>query len=379
MFSTEVFTRFKESVAFASHFLDSHYTNSYKISPIALRRCRFVQSRILRRGVKRSNVRVVKDSDDFSRFESSLSRTKSRCIEVLECNLFDSYSVMGTLTFAENLTDYDVAYSRWSDFARGLKKTFPNVKYVCVPEVQKRGAYHFHFVLLNLTKEQYYGTSSRVEAGWFSMDLWSLWSPQGSVEGYDFVKIKRIGAGKCPAEDTARVSRYLSKYFTKETVPVVANSRRLLLVSLGLNRYFRCNDSNLVVKWFFEGVFNVLKPESKYVFLMDFFFNKFDYDVPPSLYESESDNMANGLCLDQWGNYSPDVDVDKFFYMHYDFSLFSEDIEDLVSRVVTKFALVVSDWVSMDMSDFDSFYPLDIHYCFPHHNRDYLISLLNLV
>lgn len=54
---------------------------------------------------------------------------------------------MMTLTFRENVTDYDVALKVFAYFGQLMRKRFPNWEYVAVPELQKRGAYHFHLAI----------------------------------------------------------------------------------------------------------------------------------------------------------------------------------------------------------------------------------------
>lgn len=59
-----------------------------------------------------------------------------------------------TLTFKENIQDLKTANKYLTEFIKKLNYHFENaltepLKYVCVPEFQKRGAIHYHLVLFN--------------------------------------------------------------------------------------------------------------------------------------------------------------------------------------------------------------------------------------
>jgi hypothetical protein len=52
-----------------------------------------------------------------------------------------------TLTYRENVTDFQKASDDLSRFVRGLKKPLPGFHYVAVPERQERGAWHWHLAV----------------------------------------------------------------------------------------------------------------------------------------------------------------------------------------------------------------------------------------
>ena len=57
--------------------------------------------------------------------------------------------VFATLTFRENVTDYDVADTAFKAFTKRLRRAFDALRYIATVETQRRGAYHFH-VLVNV-------------------------------------------------------------------------------------------------------------------------------------------------------------------------------------------------------------------------------------
>lgn len=93
-----------------------------------------------------------------------------------------------TLTFAENLTDLQSCNEEFKRFIRKLKIVKPDLKYLAVPEFQKRGAVHYH-ILFNL------GYIDQKQLA----DLW----------GHGFIKIKNI-------KDGTNIGLYVSKYIGKD-------------------------------------------------------------------------------------------------------------------------------------------------------------------
>jgi len=93
-----------------------------------------------------------------------------------------------TLTFAENLTDLKSCNEKFKAFIRKLKIIKADLKYLVVPEFQKRGAVHYH-ALLNLD----YINQKQLA------DLW----------GHGFIKIKNI-------KDGINIGLYVSKYIGKD-------------------------------------------------------------------------------------------------------------------------------------------------------------------
>ena len=51
-----------------------------------------------------------------------------------------------TLTFADDITDINLANKEFHKFITKIKKTFKDFSYVCVPEFQKNGRVHYHLL-----------------------------------------------------------------------------------------------------------------------------------------------------------------------------------------------------------------------------------------
>lgn len=79
--------------------------------------------------------------------DSSLRRTRSRIKRIIQSN--DDFKTFLTLTFKENITELEIANKCFHNFIKRLKRIYQDLKYLAVPEFQKRGAVHYH-ILLNI-------------------------------------------------------------------------------------------------------------------------------------------------------------------------------------------------------------------------------------
>lgn len=115
-----------------------------------------------------------------------------------------------TLTFNNDhdfdITDLSSCLLHYKKFIRKLKKLYPKLKYITVPEFQKRGAVHYH-IICNLPHME----SAKLERIW----------------GCGFIKILAIN-------DTNGVAVYLSKYLSKRFDDPRKNGHRLYYASKNL-------------------------------------------------------------------------------------------------------------------------------------------------
>ncbi len=130
----------------------------------------------------------------------NLRRSKQKLIRLINSN--SDFKTFLTLTFEENLTDLSVANKFFDRFIKRLRYFYPSLKYVAVPEFQKRGAVHYH-LLTNIVN------IPQVELS----DIWN--------NGFVFVNsIRKID----------NIALYVSKYLTKEVCSVV--NKRAFFYSL---------------------------------------------------------------------------------------------------------------------------------------------------
>jgi len=113
-----------------------------------------------------------------------------------------------TITFADNITDFDYANRQLANYIRSIKKLYPNFKYLAVPEFQKRGAIHYH-ILCNLP--------------FIEVDiLTKMW-------GKGFVFLRKIN-------HVDNVGAYVCKYLGKANFDTRYFKRKKFFYSLNLNR-----------------------------------------------------------------------------------------------------------------------------------------------
>lgn len=84
-------------------------------------------------------------------FIRSMKRTKRKIIQLVNTNFVPLKSSFLTLTFKENVRDYDVAFDYWNRFKKKVEYHFNfKLTYLGVVEFQERGAIHFHICLFNV-------------------------------------------------------------------------------------------------------------------------------------------------------------------------------------------------------------------------------------
>lgn len=75
----------------------------------------------------------------------SLRRTRARIVRLIDSN--PDLKVFITLTFADNIRELKEANVIFKKFILRLKYGRKNLKYLAVPEFQKRGAVHYHLLI----------------------------------------------------------------------------------------------------------------------------------------------------------------------------------------------------------------------------------------
>lgn len=102
---------------------------------------------------KWSYTRPVDEKTSEEKFRSSRSRTKNRLRRLISSNVkkWGQPPILVTYTFAKNERDIAVANRVFRNFTQRVNRYFGfKLKYVSVPEFQKRGAVHYHVIYFNL-------------------------------------------------------------------------------------------------------------------------------------------------------------------------------------------------------------------------------------
>lgn len=142
----------------------------------------------------------------------SLKRARRELFRLITGNIgaFGAFlPVFVTLTFADNLSDLDIANKEFLLFVKRLSyHTGIKQQYVVIPEFQKRGAVHYHGVFFNLPF---------IEVAKFEQ----IWA-----NGQTNIQVARI-------KNTAS---YLCKYFSKSSYDRRLFGRKAYFASRGLQR-----------------------------------------------------------------------------------------------------------------------------------------------
>lgn len=111
---------------------------------------------------------------------------------------------LGTTTFRENVTDPKAAWRAMDKFVRFVHRRYPHDKFIAVPELQKRGALHFHFPI----------------SGWMPKEklryYHDCWRKATRKYGGTFNISWHRRHGVSDSENSVRICNYLSKYMSKQ-------------------------------------------------------------------------------------------------------------------------------------------------------------------
>lgn len=145
---------------------------------------------------------------------SNLARARRAIIDIIRLNLEYGSSLL-TLTYRENMQDYERAYKDFNKFVKRLEYRYKiSLRYLRVIELQQRGAIHFHVVI-------------------FSPDFALV--PYNEVYetwGHGAVHIRKIEVLDDVTAD--RIGNYLGKYLTKSKE--IAVNKNIYSTSRNLKR-----------------------------------------------------------------------------------------------------------------------------------------------
>lgn len=135
--------------------------------------------------------------------DASLQRTRRVVREILMANHWDWFVTVTFNNVMQDKSNDREVYKQWEKFRRDIRKRFPDMYYLAVPERHKSGCIHFHFVAGGITKEElklvfsgHYDKSGREV---FNCNAWR----------YGFSTVTAV-------EDTEKAAGYLLKYIGKD-------------------------------------------------------------------------------------------------------------------------------------------------------------------
>lgn len=131
--------------------------------------------------------------------ERNITRSKLQCQRIAKANM-EYWETFITLTFADNVTDIKLANKRFKYFIDKVRRIKNDLRYLVVPEHQKRGAIHYHLltnISINDTKLMY---NQEDNPKFKHVKYW--------LDGFNSVEhIKG---------DAKKIVGYISKYMTKD-------------------------------------------------------------------------------------------------------------------------------------------------------------------
>lgn len=165
------------------------------------------------------NISELQERDAECSARNSRNRSVNKIYHLSRSNVWDWFV---TLTFNPSKVDsfdYGECTKNLHDYFHALRKKAPGLKYILVPELHQSGRYHFHGLLAACDGMEFVDSGHTCRDG----------SPIYNIPGYKlgFTTATRV-------KDNERVTKYLSKYITKD----------LCAASFGKKRYWASRNLN---------------------------------------------------------------------------------------------------------------------------------------
>lgn len=183
---------------------DENYKRKYKLLQLELR---------------------ARNQYDYNR---SARRARQTLYDICKCNDF-SYFV--TLTFDGNKIDRmndNATKRKYSQWANDVKKQFPNMYYVTVPEYHKKGGLHFHILIGGITLDELKATPALNKRGkQIHKKGKAIWNIGAWKKGFSTLSIINNGEA---------TKHYICKYITKQHADDRFFNKRRYYVSRNIER-----------------------------------------------------------------------------------------------------------------------------------------------
>lgn len=154
---------------------------------------------------------IVSDTDRERSAKVSMNRTINRVYHLARSNIWDWFI---TLTFNPekvNRYDYDICVKKLKNWLDIVRRSCPDFRYIIVPEKHKDGAFHFHGLIADCDGLNFVETSLFDESG---------------RRIYNIGKYKLGWTTATQVADNEKVTKYLSKYITKDVCSVSFGKKR---------------------------------------------------------------------------------------------------------------------------------------------------------
>lgn len=210
-------------------------------------------------GVRDPDKEKPTEEEKFENREKNQKHAQRNFRKLVGANLVgEEKPLFISFTYAENVQDINVAYDDYGSFIYALKYKFgKNLKYIVVPEFQRRGAIHFHAFFWGLPINAKQERKERIVA--------KIW-------GHGFVDVMET-------DGSQKLAGYLAKYMAKAFInknlknkKSYESSRNIIrpnvekdtIASYALWQYVGANDLPIIetrynTQWLGKGHFRLFK------------------------------------------------------------------------------------------------------------------------
>lgn len=161
-------------------------------------------------------------------YNRSARRARQTLYDICKCN---DFSFFVTLTFDGNKIDRmndNATKRKYSQWANDVKKQFPNMYYVTVPEYHKKGGLHFHILIGGITLDELKATPALNKRGkQIHKKGKAIWNIGAWKKGFSTLSIINNGEA---------TKHYICKYITKQHADDRFFNKRRYYVSRNIER-----------------------------------------------------------------------------------------------------------------------------------------------
>lgn len=153
----------------------------------------------------------LKRKNDLKFIEyKNILRSKINLQRLVKCNE-NIFKTFITLTFADNISDVDIANKKFRYWVDSVRRIYKDFAYICVPEFQKRGAVHYHLLTnLDIKKNKDIILKQENKKNMYDVRFWN----NGFTSVFPMKNMNVVG--------------YISKYMTKDIDNRLFGRRRYL-------------------------------------------------------------------------------------------------------------------------------------------------------
>lgn len=189
-----------------------HYANGDTETRIYSHSIRTGITKKAKRGKKQKGESTAQTEEQRERSTMvSMNRTKNQIFSIARSNKWDYFV---TLTFSPkevDRMDYSACTKKLSKWLNNLRRLAPDMVYLFVPEQHRDGAWHFHGLFADVPQLTF------VDSGCTTKDGQTIYNILNYSLGFTTATKVRV---------TDAVSRYITKYITKDMCVMTKNRKR---------------------------------------------------------------------------------------------------------------------------------------------------------